>query len=62
MIAVLTGESEGAASVGRQVSEGGNQVRKDAFAAIWLVLNRPIFSFVEEIKSDTQCISVVYLV
>lgn len=62
MVAVLTGDSEGAVSVERQASGGGNQVEKDACAAIWLVLNRPVFSFVEEIKSDTQYTSVVYFV
>lgn len=51
MVAGLTGDSEGAVSVGRQASEGGDQVQKDAFAAVWLVSNRPIFSLVEEIKS-----------
>lgn len=62
MVAVLTEETEGAVCIGRQASEGGSQVQKDAFAAIWLALNRPIFSFIEEIKSDTRYISVVYLV
>lgn len=55
MFALPTGES---AVGGIQWKETGirgrDQLQKDACSITWLVLDRSIFSFVEETKSDIQ--------